>query len=152
MGRIFSVLAVALMLVVSGCSTYSEEEKAGFDSKIRKFTEKSSHKYIRSESGLYYYIEQEGEGDFIKFTDEVSFTYTGKFLDGQVFDGRNSRKPVTFPVSQLIEGWKEIMFYLKKGGKASLIMPPYLGYGDRKLNDIPPNSILVFDMAITDVK
>ena len=153
MTKIFS--ALSLLLIVSSltaCKTYSEEDKNGFDRKIKQFTQQSGDKYTRSESGMYYVIEKEGEGEFIKFTDVVSFTYTGKFLDGHTFDGRNSRKPVTYPVSDLIEGWKEIMFYLKKGGKAKVIIPPYLGYGDRSLDDIPPNSILFFEMEVTDVK
>lgn len=141
-----------LSVAISGCKTYSEEDKSGFDKKIEQFISKSDRKYERSESGLYYSIEKEGEGEFIKYTDEVSFTYVGKFLSGQTFDGKNKRTPITFEVSKLIEGWKEAFMYLKKGGKAKLIVPPTLGYGDHDLDDIPPHSILVFDVEITDVK
>lgn len=150
MRKIFSILAV--ILVVTACKTYSEEEKAGFDQKIQAYVAKSGVNYERSESGLYYFIEKEGEGEYIKFTDEVSFTYTGKFLDGKTFDGKNKRTPITFEASKLIEGWKEGFSYLKKGGKAKLIIPPTLGYGDHDLPDIPPHSILVFEVEIVDVK
>lgn len=152
MKKVFSIFSLIVTVLISGCATYSEEEKSGFDKKIEQFVAKSDVAYERSESGLYYFIEEEGEGEYIKFTDEVSFTYVGKFLSGQTFDGKNKRTPVTFKVSQLIEGWKEAFMYLKKGGKAKLILPPTLGYGDHDLNDIPPHSILYFEVEIVDVK
>lgn len=143
---------VPLLLALTACKTYSEEDKAGFDQRIEKFVAKSGIPYERSESGLYYFIEEEGEGEYIKFTDEVSFTYVGKLLSGEVFDSKHKRTALTFEVSKLIEGWKEAFAYLKKGGKAKLIIPPTLGYGDHDLPDIPPHSILVYDVEIVDVK
>jgi FKBP-type peptidyl-prolyl cis-trans isomerase FkpA len=148
--KYFTFAIITLFLV--GCKTYSEEDKSKFDQKIEKFIAKSDIKYERSESGLYYYIENVGDGEFIKFNDEVSFTYTGKLLSGKTFDGLHKRTPVRFEVSKLIEGWKEAFMYLKKGGKVKLIIPPTLGYGDHDLPDyIPPHSILVFDIEIIDV-
>lgn len=143
---------LAMLLALAACKTYSEEDKAGFDKKIERYIAKSGIPYERSESGLYYFIEQEGEGEFIKFTDEVSFTYVGRLLSGKPFDGKHKRTPLTFEVSKLIEGWKEAFTYLKKGGKAKLIIPPTLGYGDHDLTDIPPHSILLYDLEIVDVK
>lgn len=140
------------ILLFAACKTYSEEDKDSFDARIKRYLDKSPYDYEKSESGLYYYIEKEGEGEFIKPTDEVSFTYEGKLLSGEVFDGRNKKKPVTFNVKELIMGWQEAMLYLKKGGKARLIVPPQLGYGDYDLEYIPKNSILLFDMEIVDVK
>ena len=141
-----------ISLLVTSCKTYSEEEVQGFDKTIQKFVMKSGLNYEKSESGLYYLIEKEGEGEFIKFTDEVSVRYTGKLLSGKTFDGRYKRTPITFEVSKLIEGWKEGMMYLKKGGKAKLIVPPTLGYGDNQLPDIPANSILYFEIEVVDVR
>ncbi|MCE3294430.1 MAG: slyD [Crocinitomicaceae bacterium] len=136
----------------AGCQqTYNEADHASFDKKIKHYLEKSPVKYRKSESGLYYFIEKEGEGEYIKPTDEVSFVYQGKLLNGTIFDGENRKKPVTFKVKKLIMGWQEAMLYLKKGGKIKLIVPPQLGYGDYSLDDIPPNSVLLFDMEVTDV-
>lgn len=135
----------------SACNTYTEQDKDNFDKKIQEFVAKGTDKYEKSESGLYYSIENEGEGDYIKFTDMVSFKYEGKFLTGEPFDNRHRNTPLTFQVSQLIEGWKEAFLYLKKGGKAKIIVPPYLGYGDHQLEDIPANSILFFTIEVVDV-
>ncbi len=139
-------------LLAFGCKTYNEEDKQSFDQKIEKFIAKSNTKFERSESGLYYFIDKKGDGENIKFTDEVSFTYMGKLLNGTVFDGKNEKKPVTFPVNQLIMGWQEAFMYMRKGDKAKLIIPPSLGYGDHDLESIPPHSILYFEVEITDVK
>lgn len=145
-------LFFCLLLALSSCKTYSEEDKTSFDQKIKKYVANSGRKYEKSESGLYYAIEVPGTGDLIKYTDEVTFTYTGRLLSGQVFDQQFSRKPVTFRVSELIQGWQEAMLYLKKGGKAHLVVPPQLGYGNYELDHIPPNSVLLFDIEITDVR
>ncbi len=149
--RVFLSLLI-LFVAFSSCQTYSDSDLSTFDEKIQKFIKKSKIKYQKSESGLYYFIENEGEGDFVKLTDEVSFTYEGKLLDGTVFDGENKRKPIKFQVSKLIQAWQETMLYLKKGGKAKIISPPQLGYGDYDLEDIPKNSILVFELEVVDVE
>jgi FKBP-type peptidyl-prolyl cis-trans isomerase FkpA len=143
---------VFILFAVYSCKTYSEKDKSEFDEKIEKHIAKIGGDYKRSESGLYYLIEEEGEGEYVKFTDEVSFTYIGKLLDGTVFDQQFERKPVTFKVQQLIEGWKEAMLYLKKGGKAKLLIPPHLGYGDYQLDAIPQHSILYFEIEVMEVR
>ena len=146
-------LLISSFLISSGCKTYSKDDKNAFNQKIEKFLKKHKlTKYKHSESGLYYYVKKEGTGDYIKLTDNVSFTYVGKLINGQLFDGEHQKKPVSFPVIELIEGWKEGMLYLKKGGKAKLIIPPYLGYGDYDLEKIPPHSVLVFEVEVVDVK
>lgn len=150
--RNIGFFVIALIGLFSGCTTYSESDKQTFDTEIQKFIQKSGIKYQKSESGLYYFIENEGEGETIKYTNDVSFTYSGKLLNGTPFDTKNSRTPVTFNVKQLILGWQEAMFYLKKGGKAKLIVPPHLGYADYELESIPKNSILTFEIEIVDVK
>lgn len=143
---------LSLVLLMIGCKTYNEEDKQNFDTRIQQFIAKGKTKYERSESGLYYAIDRQGSGEPIKLTDEVSFTYLGKLLNGKVFDGENQEKPVTFTVNQLIMGWQEAFLYMRKGDKAKLIIPPSLGYGDHDLEAIPPHSILYFEVKITDVK
>lgn len=145
---LLSFLLLCLSLV--GCQTYSEQDKDKFDKEIAAYLKKKNIDCEKSPSGLYYKIIEPGEGENIRFQDVVSFSYKGSFLNGEVFD--NEKKPVEFEVKDLIGAWKEIMLELKPGAKAFLVAPPYLGYGDRKLDDIPANSILVFDMEIHGVK
>jgi len=146
------ILLGIIISLLTACKTYSEEDRSTFDKRIEKMLTKSKNKYIRSESGLYYSVLKEGTGEFIKLTDEVSFNYIGKLTNGTTFDGQHKRNPVTFKMMDLIEGWKEGMMYIKKGGKIKLIVPPFLGYGDYDLPAIPPHSILIFDIEVLDVK
>ena len=144
------LILILLLSIFAGCQTYSENDKAKFDKDIRAYLKKQNKKCQRTPSGLYYTIIHPGEGEFIRYKDIVSFTYTGKFLSGETFDVQ--KKPVEFEVSKLILGWKEVMFELKPGAKVFMVLPPQLAYGDRKLNDIPPHSTLVYEMEIIGVK
>jgi FKBP-type peptidyl-prolyl cis-trans isomerase len=138
-----------LVFLVTSCSTYNDDQKNEFDDKISAYLKKKKIECKRSSSGLYYKILDPGEGDLIKLKDEVSFTYKGTLLNGKVVDER--KEPVTFQVQQLIGGWKEMMLYLRPGGKAFLVVPPQLGYGEHKLEHIPAHSVLVFELEVTSV-
>jgi FKBP-type peptidyl-prolyl cis-trans isomerase len=146
--RAVSLLSLVFLLFSCG-DTYSEEEKNEFDRKIERFLEKKKIKYVRSSSGLYYKIVDPGEGELIKLKDRVRFTYKGTFLNGKVFDEK--KEPVEFDVQSLIGAWKEVMLYLRPGGKAFIVSPPQLGYGEHDLDGIPPNSILVFELEVKSV-
>jgi FKBP-type peptidyl-prolyl cis-trans isomerase FkpA len=98
---------------------------------------------------LHYIIEKEGTGEFPKLTDTVSVLYQGYFVNGDVFD-QSSNKPATFPLTGVIAGWQEGIRLFKKGGKGRLIIPSYLGYGSNSQNGIPRNSVLVFNIELTD--
>ncbi|MFT5859523.1 MAG: FKBP-type peptidyl-prolyl cis-trans isomerase FkpA [Flavobacteriaceae bacterium] len=150
MKRFTGHLLIGLTVVLAGCSTYSDDDLSTFDVKIKNHLEKEDIKCERSESGLYFNILEEGEGDYIQFQDRVSFTYTGTLLDGAIFD--NQQEPVEFAVADLIGAWKEIMLQIKKGAKVYLATPPQLAYGSNALDDIPANSVLIYEMDILDVK
>lgn len=149
MKTILSLLLLVFCLSSCG-STYSEEQLKDFETKIKKYLKKENIECERSPSGLYYNIIEEGEGREIQYSDVVSFTYTGRLLNGKLFD--DQKDPVEFEVSKLIGCWKEIILNLKPGGKAYLVSPPQLGYATHQLNDIPPNSILVFELEVVTVK
>ncbi len=147
MKKILWVLLIGL--VTSSCGKYSEKEMKSFDDTIAKYIEKNKLEMTKSESGLYYKIHQEGEGEAIKPTAMISAIYTGKLLNGEVFDSQ--KEPMELTLKNLIHGWREIAYYLKPGGKATIIVPPQLGYGQQKLGQIPESSILIFDIEIVDV-
>ena len=139
-----------LFLVLTSCSTYSDQEIQDFDSKISSYIKKNKLKFIKSSSGLYYHLKKNGEGKFILYTDSVTITYSGFLLNGKRIDFQKA--PVKFAVRDLIAGWKEVLLMCKKGSEVQMILPPSIAYGDHKLDNIPQNSILKFDMKVWDVK
>lgn len=103
-------------------------------------------------SGLAYEIVQPGSGEYPKPTDTVKVHYTGKLIDGSVFDSSVQRnEPSEFALDQVIPGWTEGLQKINKGGKIKLYVPPHLGYGDDARPGIPPASTLIFDVELLDL-
>ncbi|MDX1940630.1 MAG: FKBP-type peptidyl-prolyl cis-trans isomerase, partial [Saprospiraceae bacterium] len=87
-------------------------------------------------SGLYYQILEHGQGDSIRWADQVRVHYRGYFLNGEEFDSSYKRaKPIDFYVGNMIDGWNEGLKMLRPGAKALFIVPSHLGYGEEGLND-----------------
>ena len=139
-----------IVFALFSCKTYNEDQLNDFDVQIQKHLKENKLDLATSESGLYYKIEKQGQGLRVLAKDRISFTYKGSFLDGKIFDEQN--EPISFAVSELIGAWKEIVLKLNEGGEAFLIAPPQLGYGSRELDDIPPNSILVYTLKVHSVE
>ena len=107
-----------------------------------------------TDSGLKYIMLKEGSGSSPVPGNNVSVHYSGYLLDGTKFDSSYDRgEPITFPLGQgrVIKGWDEGIGMLKVGGKAKLIIPPNLAYGDRAIGPIPANSILMFEVELVDI-
>jgi len=110
---------------------------------------------MKTASGLEYIEVEPGTGMQAESGKTVSVHYTGKFQDGKVFDSSVSRgEPIKFPLGagRVIKGWDEGIALMKEGGKAQLIIPPHLGYGENGAGGvIPPNATLVFDVELVSV-
>lgn len=104
-------------------------------------------------SGLQYLIEKEGTGAKPTATDRVKVHYTGKLLDGKVFDSSVERgTPAEFGVSEVIKGWTEALQLMPVGSKWTLYIPAELAYGDRGAGqDIKPGSTLMFNVELLEV-
>lgn len=108
---------------------------------------------IELASGMQYKIKSEGSGTPPKLTDVITFHYTGKTLDGKVFDSSEGGAPAESPVNGLIPGWQEALVLMKPGAKWELYIPSDLAYGDRGAGDvIAPGSTLMFDVELVSVK
>ena len=105
-------------------------------------------------SGLQYKVEKEGTGALPKATDMVTVNYRGTLIDGTEFDSSYKRgQPATFPVNGVIKGWTEALQLMKQGAKYQLFIPSSLAYGERAMGpDIGPNSTLIFEVELQDVK
>lgn len=97
-----------------------------------------------------------GEGTEAKAGNTVTVHYTGMFTDGKKFDSSYDRgQPFSFPLGQgmVIKGWEQGVAGMKVGGKRKLTIPPSLGYGEEGVpGAIPPNSTLLFEVELLDVK
>ncbi|WP_339875926.1 FKBP-type peptidyl-prolyl cis-trans isomerase [uncultured Algoriphagus sp.] len=125
----------------------------------------------KTESGLYYVIEEEGSGDPVTPGTSMSVDYAGYLLDGTLFDtsiesvakendmynenrpGGYTPLPVSVGMGQVIPGWDEGLLLLKKGSKGKFLIPSPLAYGENGAGAmIPANSVLVFDVNVADVQ
>lgn len=105
-------------------------------------------------SGLQYEVLAEGDGPQPAATDQVEVHYTGKLLDGTVFDSSVDRgMPATFGVTQVIPGWVEALQLMKAGSKWRLFIPSNLAYGPNGAPGSPigPNATLIFDVELLKV-
>lgn len=101
-------------------------------------------------SGLEYEVIKSGNGPSPKATDVVKTHYTGKLLDGTVFDSSEERgEPATFGLDRVIPGWTEALQLMHVGDRWRIWLPPDLAYGTRSPSDaIPPNSALEFEVEL----
>jgi FKBP-type peptidyl-prolyl cis-trans isomerase len=105
-------------------------------------------------SGLQYKVVSSGNGKMPSAQDNVTVHYTGKLLDGTVFDSSVERnEPASFGVSQVIPGWTEALQLMKEGDKWVLFIPSELAYGEQGAGggQIPPNATLIFEVELIKV-
>jgi FKBP-type peptidyl-prolyl cis-trans isomerase len=111
--------------------------------------------FIKRPSGLMFHIIQNGYGKRPSPTDSVKVYYTGKLINGVVFDGTSPGLPATFKLTGgLVTGWVEALKLMREGDHWQLVIPPILGYGvagspsDGGGQLIPPNQDLIFDLKL----
>ncbi|WP_052368315.1 FKBP-type peptidyl-prolyl cis-trans isomerase [Algiphilus aromaticivorans] len=106
-----------------------------------------------TESGLQFEQLEKGEGASPSESDTVTVHYKGELIDGTEFDSSYERgEPATFPLGNVIPGWTEALQKMQEGGKARLVIPPELAYGEQGAgNRIGPNETLVFEVELIEV-
>ncbi|MDQ3290082.1 MAG: FKBP-type peptidyl-prolyl cis-trans isomerase [Bacteroidota bacterium] len=137
---------------------FMEKQNKKDEQIIQEYVKKEGLKAQKTASGLYYIINQPGNGAPAKAGQTVSVKYKGTLLNGKVFDTSDNPqlggKPFQFTLgqSQVIRGWDEGIALLNKGAKGTLIVPSTMAYGPQEQRDIPANSVLRFDVELVDVK
>jgi FKBP-type peptidyl-prolyl cis-trans isomerase FkpA len=131
----------------------AKKEEAGL---LKKYLKDNNITAAPTESGLYYIEKVKGTGAKVIAGSKVSVHYTGTLLNGKKFDSSRDRegKPFEFEVGKgnVIKGWDEGLQKMSKGGKAILIIPSSIAYGEQEMGSIPAYSTLVFDLEVIDVK
>lgn len=105
-------------------------------------------------SGLQYRIIIDGDGPKPSATDNVLVHYTGKLLDGTVFDSSVERgSPATLRLNRVIKGWQEGLQLMEVGSKYELFIPSHLAYGRKGSGGkIKPNQSLIFEVELLEIK
>jgi len=134
----------------------AQAASAGLTAKGPEYLEKAAKEAgaVKTETGLVYISLAEGTGDSPKPTDQVKVLYTGKLVDGTVFDSsaKHGGQPVTFPLNGVIPCWTQGVQKMKVGGKARLVCPPEIAYGDAGApGAIPPKATLDFEVELLEI-
>jgi FKBP-type peptidyl-prolyl cis-trans isomerase len=129
--------------------------KAGEMGALQKYLKDNNITAKPTADGLYYIEKVKGTGPRAVAGKKVKVHYTGTLLDGTKFDSSRDRgQPFEFTLGegQVIKGWDEGIAMMNVGGRATLIIPSSIGYGDRSMGKIPPYSTLVFDVELLGVE
>lgn len=107
-----------------------------------------------TQSGLQYKVIEPGDGPQPDADDVVTVHYTGKLVNGTVFDSSHDRgKPATFPVDGVIPGWTEALQMMQEGAQWEVVLPADLAYGEQQAGpQIGPNSTLIFEVELLEVE
>lgn len=146
------LLVVMALVVVSSCKKEDPDSIAADDrKKILEYLEKENLKDVAVEhsSGLFYVMEEPGEGAHPTLSTPIRIRYLGYYLDDKVFDYSEG---TLFQLGSTIQGWRIGIPLFKNGGKGKLIVPSALGYGPYPYgSSIRRNAVLIFDFEIIDM-
>ena len=142
-------ISLLLLIIFISCNK-DDSIKAQTEEDIIQYIEDHNLNATRSNSGLYYVIEKQGEGAKPNANSNVTVNYKGYFLNGSVFD-QSGTEGISFGLNQVIAGWTEGITYFNEGGEGILLIPSNLGYGNENYNGIPGGSALIFDIKLLSV-
>ncbi len=143
-----SVLQAAAMIEMNKKSAENNKINSAFLEK-----NKTAPGVVTTASGLQYKILKAGTGSKPTSDQRVKVHYTGKLLDGKVFDSSVERgEPAVFGVTQVIPGWVEALQLMTVGSKWELYIPSDLAYGPQGNQGIPGNSLLIFEVELLGIE
>jgi len=149
------ILCVSILLALGGCMK-KDEGCTAVDPSVEKpamisYCVSNNILYTQHSSGILYQIVDPGYGATPTPNSLIYVSYTGKLLDGTIFDAQAS--PTTgFYLRNTIDGWITGIPLIKKGGYIRMVIPSYMAYGCNGQGGIPPNSPLYFEVRLIDVQ
>jgi FKBP-type peptidyl-prolyl cis-trans isomerase FkpA len=146
-------LAAIALLSLGSCDPAKKYEKAETEAIANYLSTNSADTFKLETSGLYYRDVLVGTGRTPVIHDTAHVVYTGKFLNGNVFDTNVGGADLVFPVGEgtLIAGFDEGIMYMKEGGKATMLIPSKLAYGTTGYYTIPGYTALLYDVQLVKV-
>jgi len=154
-----TTLFVIIFIVIAGGAFYFISKKSPEEEIIQqeevilpqKNMPNKEESFGNTQDKLKVEILKEGDGEEAKNGDEVNVHYTGWLTDGTKFDSSVDRGvpfQFTLGTGRVIKGWDQGVLGMKIGEKRKLTIPAKLGYGERNMGSIPPNSVLIFDVEL----
>ncbi|MDC0948034.1 FKBP-type peptidyl-prolyl cis-trans isomerase N-terminal domain-containing protein [Gammaproteobacteria bacterium] len=134
------------------------EAKASSDAWLAEYAAEDG--VIKTESGVYYRVLEEGTGASpANVETEVAVYYRGTLQDGSEFDGnmdenhtpKEGAEPVRFPLNAVIPGWRDAVALMKEGDLWEVVIPSDMAYGEQGNGPVPPNSALKFEIRLVEV-
>ena len=147
----FPLFVLSLGLLTASCFKHINQAEVD-DKIIQSYLTANKLTAVKDASGLYYMKTVEGTGVSPTIASTIEVKYKGSLPNGYVFDQTAIDTSFTNELSGLIQGWQIGLPLMKEGGKATLFVPSAQGYGSAYIGPIPPNSVLIFEIELIDVK
>lgn len=148
------VISIVLVFLFISCAKDKSEEQVDFtaenEEEITTYIAENNLTAQRSNSGLYFVIDNPGTGTQPNENSNVTVAYKGYYTNKSVFD-ESDAAGISFSLQQVIKGWTEGITYFKEGGSGILLVPSHLGYGSFGRGSIPGGAVLVFDVNLISV-
>ncbi|RTY76177.1 FKBP-type peptidyl-prolyl cis-trans isomerase [Flavobacterium sp. LS1R10] len=149
-----TLLALISLLFVSCLSDNEASKPVDYtvqnEKEIVDYIAKKKLTATKTDSGLYYVVNEAGTGAQPTASSNVTVAYKGYFTNGNVFD-QSDASGISFGLNQVIKGWTEGIPFFKEGGNGVLLIPSHLGYGSNGSGPIPAGSVLVFNVKLIKV-
>ncbi len=131
-----------------GPNPYKQANEAFLDVKARE------DGMVVLDNGVMYRVLEEGSGTKKPTPRSIVYVhYTGKLIDGTVFDTTESDQlPALFMVGDLIMGWQIVLTRMHEGDKWEVYIPAKWGYGATKMDEIPAHSTLIFELQLVKIE